>query len=194
MLNMFRTTMCPSSGAYAPAYHATNSSMDALPANRSWQPSRKHGTYQHEAITSRSRQLLMMGTWLSETCWATIRREIKNKNSWQPSRSHGTYQHEAITSRSWWWAHGCPKHVEQLLEEKWRIQKVTTSWFFLSTHLILSETHLRRFHKCLFDWMKALIWLLRRKSGSYSAINRIYERQFLLLFRSAPVQPCSVIP
>ena len=52
--------------------------MDALPANRSWQPSCSHGTYQHEAITSRSRQLLMMGTWLSETCWVTNRREIKN--------------------------------------------------------------------------------------------------------------------
>ena len=23
--------------------------MDALPANRTWQPSRSHGTYQHEA-------------------------------------------------------------------------------------------------------------------------------------------------
>jgi len=52
--------------------------MDALPANRSWQPSCSYGTYQHEAITSRSRQLLMMGTWLPETCWATSRREIKN--------------------------------------------------------------------------------------------------------------------
>ena len=52
--------------------------MDALPANRSWQPSCSHGTYQHETITSRSRQLLMMGTWLPETCWATSRREIKN--------------------------------------------------------------------------------------------------------------------
>jgi len=52
--------------------------MDALPANRSWQPSCSHGTYQHETITSRSRQLLMMGTWLPETCWSTIRREIKN--------------------------------------------------------------------------------------------------------------------
>jgi len=67
--------------------------MDALPANRTWQPSRSHGTYQHEAITSRSRQLLMMGTWLPETCWATVRREIK-------------------------------------------IQKVTSSWFFLSTPYI----------------------------------------------------------
>ena len=64
--------------------------MDALPTNRTWQPSCSHGTYQHKAITSRSRQLLMMGTWLPKTCWATIRREIK-------------------------------------------IQKVTSSWFFLST-------------------------------------------------------------
>ena len=37
-----------------------------------------YSTYQHEAITSRSHQLLMMGTWLPETYWATIRREIKN--------------------------------------------------------------------------------------------------------------------
>ena len=45
-----------------------SASMDALPANRSRPPSCSHGTYQHEAITSRSRQLLMMGTWLPETC------------------------------------------------------------------------------------------------------------------------------
>ena len=38
---------------------AGSASMDALPAN---------GKYQHEAITSRSRQLLMMDTWLPETC------------------------------------------------------------------------------------------------------------------------------
>ena len=56
----------------------TNPSMDALPANRSWPPSCSHDTYQHETITSRSRQLLMMGTWLPETCWVTSRREIKN--------------------------------------------------------------------------------------------------------------------
>ena len=40
-----------------------------------------YSTYQHETITSRSRQLLMMGTWLPETCWATSRREIKNTKS-----------------------------------------------------------------------------------------------------------------
>ena len=49
--------------------------MFALPTNRTWPPSCSHGTYQHKAITSRSRQFLMMGTWLPETCWATIRRE-----------------------------------------------------------------------------------------------------------------------
>jgi hypothetical protein len=27
-----------------------------------------YSTYQHEAITSRSHQLLMMGTWLPKTC------------------------------------------------------------------------------------------------------------------------------
>jgi len=83
-------------------------SMDALPTNRSWQPLCSHGTYQHEAVTSRSCQLLMMGTWLPETYGATIKREIKNtksdalpaNRSWQPSCSHGTYQHKAITSRS----------------------------------------------------------------------------------------------
>jgi len=37
-----------------------------------------HSTYQHETIISRSRQLLMMGTWVPETCWATSRRQIKN--------------------------------------------------------------------------------------------------------------------
>jgi len=52
--------------------------MDALPANRTGPPSCSHGTCQHNAITSRSRQFLMMGTWLPETCWATSRREIKN--------------------------------------------------------------------------------------------------------------------
>ena len=55
-----------------------NPSMDALTANQTWQPPCGHGTYQHEAITSRSRQLLMMGTWLPEKCWATNRRETKN--------------------------------------------------------------------------------------------------------------------
>ena len=58
---------------------AGSASMVALPANRSWQPSCSHGTYQHEAITSRSRQLLMMGTWLPETCWAAIRRDKEYK-------------------------------------------------------------------------------------------------------------------
>jgi hypothetical protein len=51
---------------------------DTLPANRFWQPSCSHSTYQHEAITLRSRQLLKMGTWLPETCWASCKGEIKD--------------------------------------------------------------------------------------------------------------------
>ena len=57
----------------------TNPSMEALPAKRTWPPSCSHGTYQHEAIASRSRQLLMMGIRLPETCWT--RREINNTKS-----------------------------------------------------------------------------------------------------------------
>ena len=48
------------------------------------------------------------------------------------TRSWRLLLHHAVVS-SWWWAYGCPKHVEQLLEEKWSIQKVTSIWFFLST-------------------------------------------------------------
>jgi hypothetical protein len=58
-------------GPLCDARYAANPSMGALPANRSWQPSCSHSTYQHRAITSHSRQLLLMGTWLPETCWAT---------------------------------------------------------------------------------------------------------------------------
>ena len=94
---MFRATMCPSSGAddcvmlwsrvgmcrgcrkvVKSGWQVVCPCVDALPINRTWQPPCNHGTYQHETIKSRSRQLLMMGTWLPETCWATIRREIKN--------------------------------------------------------------------------------------------------------------------
>jgi hypothetical protein len=121
--------------------------MDALPANRTWPPSCCHGTYQHKAITSRSRQLLMMGTWLPETCWATISREIKYaanpsmdalpaNRTWPPSCSHGTYQHEAITSRSrqllmmgtW-----LPETFWATSRREIKNTKVTSSWFILST-------------------------------------------------------------
>ena len=83
-----------------------------------------HGTHQHEVITSRSRQLLMIGSWLPETCWATIRREIKNKKVTSSWFFLSTLNYDArstthhIKELIWWWAHGCPKHVEQLLEEK----------------------------------------------------------------------------
>ena len=57
----------------------------------------------HIPTQSHSRQLLMMGTWLPETCWGTSRKDVEAQpanRSWQPSCSLGTYQHKAITSRS----------------------------------------------------------------------------------------------
>ena len=93
---MFRATMCPSSGADVCVVLSPRVGIvpwlqegcqnrlagsvsieefvvlgsDSLPA----------ATAQHQyvALTLRSRQLLKMGTWLSETCWATCKREIKD--------------------------------------------------------------------------------------------------------------------
>jgi len=89
LLNMFRATMCPSSGAEdcvelsprvgivpwlqescqnrlagsvrTPQWtHYLLTDSDSLPAATA--------QYQHVAISPRSRQLLKMGTWLPETC------------------------------------------------------------------------------------------------------------------------------
>jgi len=38
--------------------------------------------YQHVAITLHSRQLLKIGTWLHETCWATCKGKIKITQKW----------------------------------------------------------------------------------------------------------------
>jgi len=72
---MFRATMCTSSGAGSVSTeefyeHYLLTGSDSLPAATA--------QYQHVAITLRSHQLLKMGTWLPETCWATCKGEIKN--------------------------------------------------------------------------------------------------------------------
>ena len=77
----FSSNSCSTCFGQPCAHHLcceTNPSMDTLPTNQTCPPPCSHGTYQHKAITSRSCQLLMMGTWLPKTCRATIRREIKN--------------------------------------------------------------------------------------------------------------------
>jgi hypothetical protein len=119
LLNMFRATMCSSSGADDCVHgwvRFTNPSMDALPTNRTWPPFCSHGTYQHKTITSRSRQLLMMGTWLPETCWATIRREIKEYKKWHLVGF--SYPH-------WITMHGQP-HI--ILMSLYSVQRATT-WY-----------------------------------------------------------------
>ena len=132
---MFRAIMCPSSGAddcvmLLPRV-LTNPSMDALPANRTWQPSCSHGTYQHKAITSRSRQLLMMGTWLPETCWATIRRKIK-------------------------------------------IQKVASSWFFLSTLNYDARSTTHQIYITMYALLFPQLSMLRLRSCS---TNTLYNSE-----------------
>ena len=61
LLNMFRATMCPSSGADDCVLwtHYLLTGLDSLPAATE--------LHQHVAITLRSRQLLKIGTWLPET-------------------------------------------------------------------------------------------------------------------------------
>jgi len=74
---MFRASMCPSSGARATNSQWTHyllTGSDSLPAATA--------KYQHVAITLLSRQLLKMGTWLPETCWATCKGEIKDNTKW----------------------------------------------------------------------------------------------------------------
>ena len=91
LLNMFRATMCPSSGANdcvvlspragtVPCVHwgvrstKCSTGSDSLPAATA--------QYRHVATTLRSRQLLKMGTWLPETCWETCKGEIKDNTKW----------------------------------------------------------------------------------------------------------------
>ena len=62
---MLRTPQCT---------HYLLTSSDSLPATMT--------QYQHVAITLRSRQLLKMGTWLPETCWATCKGEKKDNTKW----------------------------------------------------------------------------------------------------------------
>jgi len=62
---------------------------DSLPA--------ANAQHQHVAITPHSRQLLKMGTWLPETCWATCKGEIKDNTKWHLvgffSIAHYTWPH-----------------------------------------------------------------------------------------------------
>ena len=50
-------------GSYVPWLHQLDVTFCIL-----YFSSNSCSTYQHKAITLRSRQLLMMGTWLPETC------------------------------------------------------------------------------------------------------------------------------
>jgi len=59
---------------FVATYYYLLTSSDSLPAATA--------QCQHVAITQRSGQLLKMGTWLPETCWATCKGEIKDNTKW----------------------------------------------------------------------------------------------------------------
>ena len=111
---------------------AGNASMDALTANRSWQPSCSHGTYQHETITSRSLQLLMMGIWLPETCWATSRREIKNTSV--------TSSWFFLSTTNIFCISRCLCLLPHPLHLRVYIKRSTSNWDFTWHKLILSDS------------------------------------------------------
>ena len=116
--------------------------MDALPTNRSWPPSCSHGTYQHKAITSRGRQLLMMGTWLPETCWSTIRREIKITQMWHLVGF--SYPH-------WITMHGQPhiRFAECVPETTWPSHKMN-NWQLDNVKCCTQDVNMAGPHCCAF--------------------------------------------
>ena len=86
LLNMFRATLCPSSGAddlvvfflvwcSAMPCCATYSPIDKQPANRIWLLTQPRNYTTREKIPL-SRQLLKLGTRWPETWWATCKGEI----------------------------------------------------------------------------------------------------------------------
>ena len=98
LLNMFRATMCPSSGGddcvvlsprvgigpwlQEAARCATNSQWTHYLLTGSYSLPATTAQYQHVTITLRSRHLLKMGTWLPEACWTTCKGEIKDNTKW----------------------------------------------------------------------------------------------------------------
>jgi len=100
LINMFRATLCPSSGAdgLVVFFHvwcsavasATYSPMDTQPANRIWPPTQPRHYTEREKIPL-SCQLLKMGTRWPETCWLTYKGEINTTCYVLPNR-HTTSQ------------------------------------------------------------------------------------------------------
>jgi len=84
LLNMFRATTCPPSGADDCVVLSPR--VDVVPWLQEGCQNRLAGSVSIEEFvttnssmdTLRSRQLLKVGTWLPETCWATCKGEIKD--------------------------------------------------------------------------------------------------------------------
>jgi len=132
LLNVFRATMCSSSGAedsivLSPCVGivpwlqegcqnrlaGSVSSMDTLPANRFWQPSFSHGTTPTPTMCNVLLLLYkLLNMFRATMCLSS---EADDCIVLSPRAGIVLYQHAVVSS--WSWANGCPKHVEQLVKE-----------------------------------------------------------------------------
>ena len=67
--------------------------------------------------------LCMGGVWSAGWIFNPTSRPDATHTEWQIPVSH------RYSNFSWWWAHGCPKHVEK--RNKYIKQKCTPSWIYL---------------------------------------------------------------
>jgi len=143
---MFRVSSCPSSGAYklvGPVVNRTDHDQ-------------RH-CYHHvsngkpEAATA-VYKLLMMGNRIPGTCWAVFERRARNLRDWciwlvdllelttEPTTTNDTVTttFPTVNQRrllqfisSWWWARGCPKHVEMYLNDEQYIWEIDASGWLI---------------------------------------------------------------
>ena len=80
--------------------------------------------------------LCMGGMWSSGWSFTPTSRPHATHTEWQIPVSH------RYSNFSWWWAHGCPKHVEK--RNKYTKQNFTPSWIYLQARIPF--VHISVFH------------------------------------------------
>jgi len=72
--------------------------------------------------------LCMGGVWSAGWSFTTTSRPEATHTEWQIPVSH------RYSNFSWWWTHGCPKHVEK--RNKYTKQNFVPSWIYLQECII----------------------------------------------------------
>ena len=128
-----------------------------------------YSTYQHEAIISRSRQLLMMGTWLLETCWATSRREIKDNTK--------------VTS-SWFFL----STLRKLVRRGWS----ALIWMWVGgSGGLLQKSDDKRVRSAAFVWRVSYLFAVHRStvtSTSWDLVLTFIDQKWLCVIGPFPFQ------